>query len=51
MFKTVHTVDSKATMLAGFPAKIALIEGDPTLRELIRILQHLMNCAQSHFTD
>lgn len=51
MSKAIHIADSKSTILGGFPAKVAPIEGNPTLREQIQILWHIMNCAQSHYTD
>ena len=38
-------------MLAAFPAAPPTISGEPTIGELVRILQHLMACAQSHQSD
>ena len=39
---------SKADMLTAFPEPIAKIIGKPNLREIIRIMYHMMECAQSH---
>jgi len=41
----------KAEMLAAFPAAPPAISGKPTIGELVRILRHLMACAQSHQSD
>ena len=38
-------------MLAGFPDIVERIQGEPTLRELLRILKHLMACAISYSTE
>jgi len=38
----------KAEMLAAFPEVPPLITGEPTIGELIYILQYLMACTQSH---
>ena len=38
-------------MIAAFPEAAPKINGQPTLRELIRVLDHLMRCAQTHETD
>ena len=38
-------------MLATFPAPVLEITGEPTLRELIRIIKHLMECSQKVETD
>ena len=47
---TVKPTD-KAEMLAAFPAAPPTISDEPTIGELVRILQHLMACAQSHQSD
>ena len=41
----------KAEILQGFPAAVPAMTGEPTLRELIRVLMHLMQCSLSLFTD
>ena len=41
----------KSTIVAGFPAPIPPMTGEPTLREIIRVLMHIIACAQSLFTD
>ena len=38
---------TKPDMYAAFPEPVSPISGGPNVRELIRILQHLMFCAQS----
>jgi len=38
-------------MLATFPVPVLGITGEPTLRELIRIIKHLMECSQKVETD
>jgi len=47
---TIKPTD-KAEMLEAFPAAPPAILGKPTIRELVRILQHLMACKQSHQSD
>ena len=42
---------SKADMMTAFPETIAMILGEPNIRELIRTLRHLMKCAESHEYD
>ena len=42
---------SKEAMVASFPAKIPSIEGEITLKELLRVFQHLIACAQSTVTS
>ena len=37
-------------MIAGFPSRIPIIEGPITLKELIRVFQHMIECAQSTVT-
>ena len=41
---------SKDAMIAGFPPKIPSIEGQTTLKELLRVFTHLIACAQSTVT-
>ena len=41
-----HT--TKADMLAAFPETIAKMIGKPNLREIIRVMYHMMECSQSH---
>ena len=48
---TIHKVTPKATMIAAFPAAISPVIGEPNARELIRVLRHLIQCAQSHNVD
>ena len=38
-------------MIAAFPEAAPKINGQPTLRELIRVIDHLIRCAQTHETD
>ena len=38
-------------MLAAFPEAAPKINGQPTLRELIRVIQHLIQCSQTHESD
>ena len=37
-----------ATMQASFPEPPPKVHGTPTLRDFIRIMQHIMICSQSH---
>ena len=41
----------KAEILEGFPPAEPAMTGEPTLRELIRVLMHMMQCSLSLFTD
>ena len=41
----------KAAILAGFPPPVTPMTGEPTLREIIRVLMHIIACAQSLYTD
>jgi len=41
----------KSEMLAAFPEAIPKIVGSPNLREMIRLMQHLMVCSQTHATE
>ena len=50
MSATVSATITKEAMTAGFPARIPKIEGDITLKELLRVFQHLIACAQSTVT-
>ena len=38
-------------MITGFPPQVAGITGDPTLRELLRIFRHMIECAQSQMMN
>ena len=38
-------------MVAGFPATIQGIIGEPTQRELLRVFRHMITCSQSHVTN
>ena len=51
MSSSANTTISKEAMVAGFPAKIPSIEGEITLKELLRVFQHLIACAQSTVTS
>ena len=35
-------------MIAEFPEIVEIIQGEPTVREFLRVLQHLMICEESH---
>ena len=41
-----HNLTSKADMITAFPEVVEIIQGEPTMQEFIRVLQHLMICAQ-----
>ena len=43
-----HKCTSKADMIAVFPGLLAMIQGEHTMQELFRTLQHLMVCIQLH---
>ena len=43
-----HKHTSKAGMIAAFLEIVAMIQGEPTMREFLRVLQHFMLCAESH---
>ena len=46
MTESASYVPAKKTdVLAGFPTPVEAISGEPTLRELLRILKHIMMCA------
>ena len=38
-------------MVAGFPATIQGIIGEPTQRELLRVFRHMITFSQSHFAN
>ena len=42
---------TKEAMAAGFPTRIRVIEGEITLKELLRVFQHLIVCTQSTVTS
>ena len=35
-------------MLKAFPESVPAIVGEPTLKDIIRVLRHLIDCSQSH---
>ena len=43
-----HKHTTKADMIAAFPEIVEIIQGEPTMRNFLRILQHLMVCVESH---
>ena len=43
-----HKLTTKADMFAAFPKIVEVIQGEPTMRDFLRVLQHLMVCAESH---
>ena len=48
---TFHKPSTKGKMLSCFPAAPPKINGEPTTWELIRVLQHLILCGQTHEVD
>ncbi len=48
---TFYKPTSKGKMLECFPAAPPKINNDPTTRELIRVLQHLILSGQTHEVD
>ncbi len=48
---TFHKPTQKGKMLACFPAAPPKINSEPATRELIRVLQHLILCRQTHEVD
>ena len=42
---------SKSEMLAAFPPSVPAIVGQPSLKEMIRLLMHLITCSQSHHVE
>ena len=42
---------SKAEMLAAFPPSVPAIVGQPSLKEMIRLLMHLITCSQLHHVE
>ena len=50
MASNVYQVTSKESMVAGFPATIQGIIGEPTQRKLLRVFSHMITCSQSHVT-
>ena len=42
---------SKADMITAFPEAVSKVNGAPNLREIIRVMHHLMQCSQSHTSD
>ena len=51
MASKVYQATSKESMVAGFPATIQGIIGEPTQRELLRVFIHIITCSQSHVTN
>ena len=51
MTSNVYQATSKESMVAGFPATIQGIIGEPTQRELFRVFRHMITCSQSHVTN
>ena len=51
MVSNVYQATSKESMVAGFPATIKGIIGEPTQRELLRVFRHMITCSQSHVTN
>ena len=45
-----HQTTSKDAMIARFPPKIATIEGEITLKELLHVFRRLIVCAESTIT-
>ena len=43
-----HNLTSKSDMFAAFSEVVEIIQGEPTMREFLRVLQHLMLCAELH---
>ena len=43
-----HKHTTKADMIAAFPEIVDTIQGEPTVRNFLRVLQHLMVCVESH---
>ena len=46
-----HVVTTKAEMLSSFPPPVAAMTSETTLRKLLRVLIHMMACAQGIKTD
>ena len=51
MASNVYQVTNKESMVAGFPATIQGIIGEPTQHELLRVFRHMITCSQSHVTN
>ena len=45
---TDHKPTSEADIIVTFPDMPSIIQGEPTMRKFLRILQQLMICAQLH---
>ena len=41
----------KKEMMTGFQPQVAGITGDPTLRKLLHVFRHMIECAQSQMTN
>ena len=51
MAGSLHTVCTKEQLTAGFPTIVPVITGDVTLKEIIRVWQHIKRCAQRTETN
>ena len=51
MASNVYQATSKESMVAGFPATIQGIIGEPTQHELLRVFRNMITCYQSHVTN
>ena len=51
MAGSLHTVSTKEQLTAGFPTIVPAITGDVTLKEIIRVWQHIKGCAQRTETN
>ena len=47
----LHGATKLSAMKASFPPAPYKIEGKPSLKSLLRILKHMMECAKKHRTD
>ena len=43
-----HKHTTEADIIAAFPEIVNIIQGEPTIHNFLRVLQHLMVCAESH---
>ena len=46
-----HVITTKVEMLSSFPPPVAAMTSEPTLRELLRVLIHMMACAKAIKTE
>ena len=47
----VYKPTSKAEMEAGFGEIVEKVAGEPCLRDIVKLLMHIMSCAESHGTE